>query len=47
MQVCSIENAQGREFRALIISTVRTSSTECSSGFLSNPKVLYIDTVSL
>ena len=34
---------QGREFRALILSTVRTCSTEPSeeeeAGFLTNPKV--------
>ncbi len=43
VQVCRVEDVQGREFRALIISTVRTSSIESTSekeaGFLSNPKV--------
>lgn len=38
-----VEDVQGKEFRALMISTVRTSSTELSSekeaGFLTNPKV--------
>lgn len=44
VQVHRVENVQGKEFRALIISTVRTSATESSSeresGFLTNPKVL-------
>lgn len=38
-----VDNVQGKEFRALIISTVRTSSLESVSereaGFLTNPKV--------
>ncbi len=43
VQVENVHNVPGREFRALIISTVRTCSTELISereaGFLTNPKV--------
>ena len=43
VEVHSIENVQGREFRALFLSTVRTCSNEPLSdedgGFLTNAKV--------
>ena len=43
VKVHRVEDVQGKEFRALIISTVRTSSSEPVSekeaGFLTNPKV--------
>ena len=43
VEVQSIENVQGREFRALFLSTVRTCSSEPlpdeDAGFLTNAKV--------
>ena len=43
MQVRNIDGVQGKEYRALILSTVRTCVVEPNEGeessFLSNPKV--------
>ena len=43
VQVFRVDDVQGKEYRALLISTVRTCSTEPpaeeEAGFLTNPKV--------
>jgi len=44
VKVDRVDNVPGKEFRALLISTIRTCSTELSNskeevGFLTSPKV--------
>ncbi len=47
MTVVTVAEIQGKAFRAIVISTVRTSASELVSeqeaGFLNNPKVMNLD----